>query len=88
MAFIDGVSRLLRCLSDINSADSDSFTREESILDFPVIPILKNGWNNVPEELISEIIKDSPMGKNQSYRLTLTRRPDLKSENRLAIFSL
>jgi tRNA (guanine37-N1)-methyltransferase len=83
MAFIDGVSRLLPgVLSDINSADSDSFSQEESTLGFPCYTRPENWMElNVPEELISgNHQKIAQWAKNQSYRLTLTRRPDLKSE--------
>ncbi len=83
MAFIDGVSRLLPgVLSDINSADSDSFSQEESALGFPCYTRPEKWMElNVPEELISgNHQKIAQWAKNQSYRLTLTRRPDLKSE--------
>ena len=83
MAFIDGVARLLPgVLSDINSAESDSYSQEESVLGFPCYT-RPEVWmeSGIPEELLSgNHQKIAQWAKNQSYRLTLTRRPDIKSE--------
>jgi len=83
MAFIDGVARLLPgVLSDINSAESDSYSQEESVLGFPCYT-RPEVWmeSGIPEELLSgNHQKIAQWAKNQSYRLTLTRRPDLKTD--------
>ncbi|MDZ4183171.1 MAG: tRNA (guanosine(37)-N1)-methyltransferase TrmD, partial [Candidatus Cloacimonadaceae bacterium] len=78
MAFVDGVARLQDgVLGDIGSAQSDSFSddalgfpcysRPETFMEQSVPDVLKQGNH----KLISEWAKD------QSSKLTRTRRPDL-----------
>jgi len=78
MAFIDGVSRLQKgVLSDIDSADTDSFeqmelgfpcwTRPDDFMGIKVPEVLRNGHHQKIEEWV----------QNQAKTLTQTRRPDL-----------
>lgn len=81
MAFIDGIARLLPgVLSDINSADSDSFSQEEGTLGFPCYTRPEIWMElSVPEELLSGNHKKiAEWAKNQSHRFTQIRRPELK----------
>ncbi|MFA7028651.1 MAG: tRNA (guanosine(37)-N1)-methyltransferase TrmD, partial [Candidatus Cloacimonadaceae bacterium] len=81
MAFIDGIARLLPgVLSDINSADSDSFSQEEGTLGFPCYTRPEKWMElSVPEELLSGNHKKiAEWAKNQSHRFTQIRRPELK----------
>ncbi|MDP2172602.1 MAG: tRNA (guanosine(37)-N1)-methyltransferase TrmD [Candidatus Cloacimonadaceae bacterium] len=78
LAFVDGVARLQEgVLGDINSAQSDSFSdqllgfpcysRPETFMEQSVPEVLRNGNH----KLISD------WAKEQSIKLTRTRRPDL-----------
>lgn len=80
LAFIDGVARLLPgVLGDINSAETDSFSKQQSGLGFPCYTRPEN-WRGLAAPRVLRDGNHRKIGDwagEQSSKLTRIRRPDL-----------